>query len=310
MIDTVKCVFSQYREHPTEPLLAALEDIRFTQKPDSSYYSGSLGGLSVKVYSDGGTVFFYGSLAKFHLGNNIASLGRAEVSQAIEYLEDIAHIPLGKAKLLRADVGATLTMKKATESYLPALEYLPRWEKVQLTAHSLRFSTKPIALIFYDKVREARQKGYALPELIKGQHLLRYEMQLKTKGSLGNVDYLEGLSSELIYTRLVQRWGDYYRAIIKQRKIIVNQEFIMKQSEKLTARAAEELLAVCTIQSWGLSAALEMIENAREIFTNDKALQRAKSRYKELANMPSLTMESESVLELDSKINQVLKHCR
>ena len=155
--------------------------------------SGSLNGLRVTV-SRSGVNIKDGSLCKWYLGDNFQTMGRGDVKRAIENLSDTLHLPMDKANVTRLDIAQNFIVKHPTDVYFNHLGILMHAQRLQ-QPDGLYYSQTGRRLVFYDKIKEQKNKREPVPELYAGRNVLRYEQrytsriatQLKTTEITGNL---------------------------------------------------------------------------------------------------------------------------
>lgn len=185
--------------------------------------TGNVGGLKVSINRYQIKVKD-GSLCKWHLGNNFKTMGRGDTQRAIEQLSDTLHLPMDKATITRIDVAQNIIVKHPIMVYLNHLGVL-RYAKRLQEPDGLYYCRSGERLCFYDKNREQRAKGEAIPELYKGRNVLRYEQRytrrLATQLKVNEVRAAL-LYDEAFYVALIQRWRDTYKEINKVNDITLN----------------------------------------------------------------------------------------
>ncbi|MEX1013863.1 MAG: phage/plasmid replication protein, partial [Candidatus Paceibacterota bacterium] len=132
--------------------------------------------------SSNGRLHVRGSLAKYHLGNNIEHLSTEEIEQAVQSLCSKLMIKPEGCKLTQLDIGITFRMNHPVLHYQDCMwycKYLPRWTK----GSSIYFGKESRVLNIYDKLVEADHSGMIIPDSFQEHHLLRYECRYE-----GNID--------------------------------------------------------------------------------------------------------------------------
>ena len=103
-----------------ESVPSLLYGVKEHLKDEMFYVSGyTKGGQQIWVYSD--NIRFAGSLPKFHLGDNIKSVGRKDAQRAIEHLSDTFGVDFINADVTRFDVGLTIQTNYTPETYYPLM---------------------------------------------------------------------------------------------------------------------------------------------------------------------------------------------
>lgn len=206
----------------------------FDDEPQEHYYpdgtggkypviGGHLGSLYVSV-SRGGVKVKDSSFCKWILGDNFKTLTRGDIKRGIEKLSDSLHLPMGKARVTRLDIGQNIVLRNPIEVYLRHLGLL-KWTKRLPQPNGLYYTGACFQLAFYDKVKEQRRAGCKIPELYEGKNVLRYEIRFEHKlPKVLNVPEVTGaiLYDEEFYISLVQRWRATYADIKKINDIDLN----------------------------------------------------------------------------------------
>lgn len=265
--------------------------------------SGNLGGLKVGITSDKITVKDR-SICKWFMGNNYNSMSRDDVRRAVERLSDELHLPMNLATVTRLDVASNLIMQYPIDVYtrhLGALRYAGRLEQ----PHGLLYNRRNESLCFYNKNREQRDKGEQIPELYQGKNVLRYEQRyLKRLPFVLKVQAVTGatLYEEDFYSAVVARWRDTYNAISKIEDIALDGKAMkgLREWDRLGRLAYIERVG-------GELAFLKTVDEQQK--TGEITAKQAysiKQAAKRLKRQDGLTVKSEVIKELDSKIAEVL----
>ena len=174
-----------------------------------------------------------GSLCKWFLGDNFQTLTETHTKQAIEKLSDILHLPFDKADITRLDYGQNMITKYPPEVYLNHLGKLNYYSRLP-QPNGLYYQNNKRQLIFYNKIKEQRIKGESIPDLYKGENVLRYEQRHKKwlKADL-NKERITG--SDLYDCKFYKQVGDSlrksYAAIQKVNQLQIDYSKITKTSQ-------------------------------------------------------------------------------
>ncbi len=162
-----------------------------------------------------------GSLARYFLGNNLLSLKREDVREAIEgKLSDELHLPMGLARVGRLDVGTNLLTKYAPYMYIQCLGPLARFERLE-QQNGLLYKAATREVCIYDKMKQVEKEGGIVPEPFVGRNALRIEKRhLKlTKSALRKFGLgrltAATLYNENFYTSIMKDFGKTYDSITK-----------------------------------------------------------------------------------------------
>jgi hypothetical protein len=301
MIDSVTLLWEG--ELSSFPSLAETAHI---ENDSGEYWLGKLGKMKVKVTND--SVWLSGSLPKYLLGNNLATLRRKDIITAIEKLSGDLNFNIGEAQVLRLDVSTNFIMSQPIPTYLDELESYGKYRKVREAKHSLRFESRAKSLIFYDKAKEMKSE---LPLEFIGKNILRYELQFKRQVSkiFGKQLKFIDLANDEIYKELIKI---YYLSFVRIKKKS-HLRFKIEELERmgnLTPKKIDELLAVMAIDMLGIEQVSTLIDSGKNAFANERAFFRAKSRVRELSHSSNFTEQSELASELEDKIKRLTYNSR
>ena len=167
------------------------------------------------------------SICKFFLGNNFETMSLAQFKLAIEAISmRFGELPIRNGQVQRIDLATNFIMNFAPSVYNSCMVNLSRYGKVTNDGN-LYFKTKKIELIFYDKNKEYRDKGYKIPDKFKDvENILRYEIRFKRglKKVFGKTIKVKDLYNSVFYSSLVGRWKNSFESIFKQNPIVFNSE--------------------------------------------------------------------------------------
>ena len=129
--------------------------------------SAFLKNLRVALYRDNLTIT--GSLAKFLFGgSNVETLDRHSTKEAIGKLSDELGIDVRQAKVVSFEFGTNFLMARPIQDYLMLLGDCPHLNRCQLFSNTLYYrgsgKTTSREIKFYDKIAEAKRKGFDYPE--------------------------------------------------------------------------------------------------------------------------------------------------
>lgn len=258
---------------------------------------GELGGLKVNLYTGGMTI--KGSLPKFLHGNNVEGLDRRGTAEAIEKLSDILHLKINDAQIKRLEFGGNFLMKHEIGEYLSRLGAIPRLHR-EVIGGSLYYQgkgqKKPKVLTFYDKQSEADAKGMNYPDILRGQHILRYEMRFNHRlPKLLNVAEVRAstLSEKAFYIHLAKMYSDFYFSIRKHSNCMD-----MGKIRTTPAKAAEGILGAL-VSMTDPDTVRQLIE--RYEFDDAKYSTRLKDRIAKAVS-EAVTGSDEHIKELDDCI--------
>lgn len=250
-----------------------------------------------------------GSLCKWYLGDNFKTMGRGDVEAAIEKLSDTLHLPICKATITRLDVAQNFIVKHPTAVYLNHLGMLKYAKRLQ-EPDGLYYHRRLERLCFYDKSKEQREKGEAIPELYKGRNVLRYEQRYTQRlPTQFNVADVTGalLYDEAFYIGVVQRWRDTYKAINKINDITLNFQ-AMKSKQQLYQMGVLSMVE-------RVGGEVEMMNQINEAqkrgeLTAKQAFDLRKAVKDACKIKDGLTVPNEAIQELDKKVSEAVRYYR
>ena len=263
---------------------------------------GCVEGLKVSISAGGLSII--GSLPKFLFGNNVYPLNKRAAAQALEKLADALHIQVSEAVVTGIEFGANYLMKRPVAEYLSKLGTMPRFDRLQVAANSIRYGGKgkqqPKVVAFYDKIADAATKGMEYPEDF--ENLLRYEIRLN-----GRLPYqlsvpevkASTLTKPDFYRQMVKYYQDSYFSISK-----LNQIKTDVMSEIKTPTDAFNVLVARLISQTEQSQIEGFLDELKKagVFADRKNYSRLKAKIQEVAHKSNITISDDLIKELDDEI--------
>ena len=281
------------------------------QQSDKRGYScsGKLGDYSIYCKETG--VFLTGSLAKYYLPSNVYTLTRQTASEALEKMSDETHLNMAAAKVTRLDVSTIIPTKRPPTDYYSGLGNKPHFDRFSGSQTTLYYSQKTtgMGLVFYDKTKEATEKGAIIPPTLNGCNLLRYEVrfQKKVQRLLKSPDPITGatLIDSRFYYSIVKRWKTEFDTIKK-----INTISTMTDSIK-TPKDAQTVLFATLLQQGGQSKIDEFLADlkAKNVFKDKKYYSRLKADLYKILQAPN-EAKSDMILELEKAVSDIAKYAR
>ncbi len=273
---------------------------------DRPAISGTLENLKVKANAN--RLRVEGSLCKWYLGDNLQTLGRGDAKKAIERLSDTLHLPISQADTTQIDIAQNFIVKHSPEVYYNHLGNAQYYKRL-LQPNSLYYQNGKRTLVFYDKVREVKAKGGAIPTLYNGRQVLRYEMRFKSRlREQFNQPDVKALNlyDERFYMGLINRWHNEYKSINKLNTIHLNFEGMKTKRELYNAG-----LATLIEQQGGELVFIEQINEAYQTgnLTKKQAFD-LRQAVKDATQSEVATVESDVIKELDKKVKQAARFYR
>jgi hypothetical protein len=283
-----------------------LSEITERKNAKSGYScSGKLKNYAVSVYENG--ISLKGSLAKNYFGDNLHTLMRQDVKQAIEKLSAELHTDLTPAKVTRLDVSTVISTRRPPADYYRYLGSKPYFQRLQSTPDTLYYNNHQRQIIFYDKTKEASAKEVQIPDILQNSNLLRYELrytkrlnkQLNTELTTAKIYDME------FYRSIVQSWHTEFKTIQK----LKNQSFMTDNIT--TPKEAQTALFAYLLQQSGQSTIDEFLKElkAKNVFEDRKYYSRVKA---ELNRMLAVTtgQKSDLMQELETAIFDIARYAR
>ncbi len=272
--------------------------------------TGDLNGL--KVTATGQRVrIMGGSLCKFLFGDNCQTMGRRDTQQAIEKLSDSLTLPMDKANVTRVDVAQNFIMRNPVAVYLNHLGVLRYADRLEEPS-GLYYRLKGGRLCFYDKNRERRDKKEAIPDLFRGQSVLRYERRYTQRiAAKFRVAEVTGatLYEEGFYIKVLDAWRDDYQAIQKINDINTAVNF---QTMTTIPELHKAGVLALVDKAGGQIAFLSQLKEAQQRGDIGKvqACRLRKEVEKACQETGGQTAQSEAIEELDRKVAEAVRFYR
>lgn len=254
-----------------------------------------------QVFVKGYYVTIAGSLAKYHLNNNVDILTKEGISQALKQITKDLGIPLQRGTLSRIDIAVCLQVLSAPEDYMKLLTGIKNGY-AKNDRGSLYFHRKFHTAIWYDKLNELEEKDHLsyLTYKEKG-NLLRYELRFekKLKQILNRKDVkVYMLHSTSFLSKLAKEW-------------IKNYDMTSKRTFEITSIISSFKVMREFVLYKGVMAMLDggsVYDLSRLIGTFKKNgwsaadVSRCKRRFEELYNNDDFSEKSTLIKELDELI--------
>lgn len=278
-----------------------LTNTKYSQRGNGTVkFTGNLGNLIISI-SDFG-ISINGSFNKYFHGNNFCKFTRQEMQLCVEKLQDDLLIDLKDAKINRLDIAHNFIMDNEVEKYYNFLGNCQYYNRL-VQPDSVYYNSGVKTKLFYNKIKEGKQKRQEMPQIWTNKNVLRYELRFKNKlpqQFKRDRICLSDLYNESFYINTVERWIKEY-LIIKKNRI-----FIPKINNMTNKNAKEQLLS-SLIDMFGQNEVNTLIESWKPHFTTPKEAQRFK---KSLEQLKGLTEESPLIKELDEKVLIVREYYR
>lgn len=309
MFDTVNFWMDRVNISGGKPfeILPCLSEVVEHQNENLDYScSGKSKNYSVFVCENG--ISLNGSLAKNHFGDNIHTLTRKDAQLAIEELSDCLHLDINAAKVTRLDISTVLYTKHKPSEYYAYLGQKAYFERLQSTPDTLYYNNHQRQIVFYDKAKEAKEKGVQIPEILQMANLLRYELRYtKRINKQLNNDVTAGkLYVRPFYDSLIENWYKELKDIQKLKKQSVMMDNIT------TVNDAETALFAFALHQLGQSAIDEFLNDlkAANKFSDRKYYTRLKNRLNDIASTYEFHEKNELMQEIETEAFNIAKYAR
>ncbi|HAC22701.1 MAG TPA: hypothetical protein DCF91_11525 [Porphyromonadaceae bacterium] len=272
--------------------------------------TGKLKGLTVSV-SPFALSIKKGSLCKWFNGDNLGTLKRKTVKEAIDKLSDCLHLPIDKAKVTRLDIAGNLKTKFKPAVYFEHFGQMKGFQRLeQPDGLYYKKERAGLTICLYDKIREVKKKREDIPELYSKSNLLRYELRY-TKGlnKAFNVPELNAgmLYSEDFYIDVINRWHNFYFDIERVNNLVIN------TSEMDSVKELDYMGRLALIKMAGgeqkFFKQLE-ISKAKGELTTKQAFRIKEAVKKAIKSNTAPDKQAETLSELDQKIKEIRRYYR
>ena len=297
------CDISNVKTFEVLPYLSGIEE----RKNEQSYScTGKAKNYNVFVSESG--IALRGSLAKNHFGDNIHTLTRKDAQWAIEELSDYLHIDINVAKVTRLDISTVLYTKYPPSDYYAYLGQKLYFERIQSTPDTLYYNNHQRQLVFYDKQKEAKEKGVQVPEILKNANLLRYELRYtKRLNKQLNADLTAGkLYVRPFYDSLIENWYQELKSIQKLKK----QSFMIENIT--TVKEAETALFAHLLKQSGQSTIEDFMSElkAKSTFSDPKYYSRLKASLNNMLVVTEFHEKTDLIQEIETQAFNIAKYAR
>lgn len=274
---------------------------------NTHHLEGYIGSYFVKIYDNRG-ISLMGSLSTYYLPSNTYTLTLSTTKNAIEKLSDELHVDIKNAKVTRVDVSTVIPTTQPPSYYYPYLGDKPYFVRLLATKDTLYYKTQKRNIIFYDKIKDAIQRGAEIPTEYLNENLLRYEVRYmkELKRQLKTSTNVTGalLTNSDFYYSIIQNWKNEFDSIQKLNSIIT-----MTENIKTPKDAVNVLIATLIQQQGGQKIINEFMNHLKctQTFPDAKYYTRAKNSLNEYLKLPN-GMGNEPIREIEKSIHNIAKH--
>jgi hypothetical protein len=235
-------------------------------------------------------------------------LTRKDAQWAIEELSDRLHMDINVAKVTRLDISTVLYTRQPPSDYYAYLGQKPYFERVQSTPDTLYYNNHQRQIVFYDKKKEATEKGVPIPAILQNANLLRYELRYtKRLNRQLNTDVTAGkLYVRPFYDSLIENWYKELKEIQKLKK----QSFMIENIT--TGKAAKDALFAHLLKQSGQSTIDDFLSvlKAENKFTDPKYYSRLKASLNSMLNATEFHEKDELIQEIETQAFNIAKYAR
>lgn len=301
MYDTIN-MYYQFNNNPIPSIKGLFKNctnVSHTERENSKYMQGDL--KNMRITLNEGSISVKGSLCKYYYGNNCETLNQSSTKEALENISSDLSLDLNKAMVSRIDFSTNIITKYKPTIYYPYLGNHSRFTRHPQES-SLYYNQRSKKLLFYDKIKEAKNKKMDIPIQYIGENLLRYELVLKkdvARFLKYNSLLVQDLSTDVLFKKLLHIWYTYYKSIDKISKTIK----IMPDNIK-TPKDVKEVLYNAFIRSNPIEVNKLMNElKARDVFEHKEYYSRLKSSIRKIQK--NEIVENDLMDELNKKIEGI-----
>lgn len=268
------------------------------------YYRGTLGTLTVIQNPDG--VYCTGSIAKYLQGENVTTLTRRAVGDALSKLEAASGWDLHRAELKQIEIGSTVQVKQPPCFYLASWGNVPRFTKQTYQKKDLEtvsYFTGERLFSGYDKRAESKK----IPAIFSGAELIRLELKYKKalKRHLKRTLTPWDLADRETYTGLAKRWQGFYFEIPKGRAAVLD------ITDGLSPKDLDNALKGYGLQALGYDTYSSFITSLEKRGTLGRVqADRARKAAREVSQDNRISEADGLTQELDSRVREVAAYCR
>ena len=306
MYDTVKLIL----ETEQVPNINLIEEIpqyltRVTKETNHEIYGYSVQGYLKNLFVNisENRIVIQNSLVKYWYDDNFKTLTKGIVKKIIREISNTLHLPIHEAKVIRIDLATNIILKQPVELYLEYLGETKYYKRLK-QPNGITYSTKKRQLLFYDKVKEQREKKQVIDTLYKYSNVLRIELRYteRINKQFNRTVLAKTLYDETFYVELVKKWKDEYLSVQK----------LHKELDPIPPTGnTKELGLFLTLQSVLAMGQHNILHDIKvwqktNLITNLQA-QRLRDYIKGLNKDVSKSKGNELIVELDEKVRQVYR---
>lgn len=281
-------------------IMHKLSNIRHTTNSNNELIKITGNIKNYKVEINPFVIYFYGSISKYFLGNNVEPLSISDTSKAFEMMAEELNLPIKNAIVSRIDIADNIRMDYSPEIYLKYFgesNYFKRF----LQPNSLYYKNGKKQKFFYNKTKEMKDKKNNMPSDWNGLNILRFEMRflknISKEFQIQNIN-IATLLSDTFLKKISEKWIEGYKSIDKISNF--NIDYGKVKTPKDYWRQANAL----SINTFGYENIMQSVDILKRLnaFKNPEYYSRLKREIRGLNKENSKTNINEFIKELDEKI--------
>jgi hypothetical protein len=270
-----------------------------------SYYCNHKG---LKLYLSEKGLSIKGSPTKYYLGDNDRSLNINTTKLAFEKLSDELGICLDDCKITRLDIGFNIIVDKAPIEYFRMLGNNHYYNRLDME-NGVEYRNDQRGIIFYDKQLEMANRGAKIIPTLHGLNILRNEIKIKNSKSICrnlNVDGItvKDLYNPFIYRKMLQLWGSEFDAIEKYNNPVQFSDEIYRKPKQFCNQITYK--GIEAMGGYGKIREMIFAANKRGVFDSSEQYSTLKRRVRLLNNITDFNVRNELVLELETKVRDIV----
>ena len=245
------------------------------------------------------------SLPKLLKKNNVYCLSFYGIETAIRQIEVTLNLktPLDDAIVRRIDFFVNIETENPPSSYFRFLTDSRYFVRSIVGKTTLYYKNKNREIYFYDKIKEMSDNQIDIPDEYNGKHLMRIEYRLyntyiKSLFDKKALPLKDLLSKEETMIKLIDDFKAVYFSIIREKKATIDINRCCSVIELRDCIMKKGIEAI-----GGDNSALEIIADLKLRNPNipTKSIGRLRSKVNDVSNMRGLTIDEDSIIELDEK---------
>jgi len=246
------------------------------------------------------------SLTKYLYGNNLTTMSRASIKQALEKMSDALHIPIKKAEVLKFHYAKNIMLNHNVSLYLPYLGQNTSYKRLEQPS-GINYKLHNKEFVIYDKIKELKYHREPIHPMYQNRNVIRlesrYEKQLYKEFNLSSIT-ANMLYNEEFYMIINDKWYCDYSNIdkLKINKIDMEQVTTKRQMELLG------VLSLIELQGGKVQALLNLKERYIKKQLTKKQHYDLKALIEQSSQMKLQTIESDLIIELNQKVNEAIKY--